>query len=250
MAITVSNLTSGSSSSAGSSFVTASISPSSNKLILLSVYIRNGSSVNPTVSSISGNGLTWERVNSITYDTSSTSRRTIELWRALGTASSGTITINTSESETGAEWIVDELTGIDTAGTNGSGAIVQSTTNSNTGTGVDNLTVTLGTFSGSNNATYGFFANDTGSDNTTAGTSFTRIGNVADSNANVNSSSATEFRSDNDTSVDITWSSTSSTDRGGIAIEIKVFPTSATSFLKLETSTFIKLETGNRIGKE
>lgn len=216
------NLTSGSSAVAGTSFVTASVSPSSDRLILLSIYLRNGSSIDPSVSSVSGNGLTWQKITSVTYDTTSTSRRTIELWRAMGSSpSSGAITINTTESETGAEWIVDEISGTDTSGSNGSGAVVQSVTNTSTGTGVSSLTVTLGAFSSANNMTYGFFANDTGSDDTTAGSGFTRIGNVANADANVNSSLATEYRSDNDTSVDITWSSTSSTDRGGIAIEIK-----------------------------
>lgn len=221
MAVSASNLTSGSSASAGTSFSTTSVSPTSDRLILLFVYLRNGSSTNPTVSSISGNSLTWVKVNSVTYDTTSSTRRSIEVWRALGTATSGAITITTTESETGAEWSVDEFSGIDTSGTNGSGAIVQSVTNTGTGTGVNSLTVTLAAFGSSNNGTYGAFGNDTGSDTTTAGTGFTKIGSIANSNANVNSSSATEFRNDNDTSVDITWSTSTSTDRGGIAIEIK-----------------------------
>lgn len=218
MAVTsASNLTTGSSNVAGTSWVTASVSPSTNALILVTFVARNGSSVQPTVSSISGLGLTWEKVTSVGVDTSGASRRTLELWRTMGTPSAGTITITTGESDTGAVWSVDQITGVDTSGSNGSGAIVQSATNSDeTGTATS-LTVTLGAFSSANNGTWGSFgiaSNPT----FTVGSGFSQVSNIGSADANINSAIFNEFKSTNDTTVD----ETSTIDQiGGIALEVK-----------------------------
>jgi hypothetical protein len=222
MAVSGSNLTSGSSAVAGTSFSTASITPTANNLVKIAVYLRNGSSINPTVSSISGNGLTWVKVASVVLDTSGSSRRAIEVWRAMGASpSAGAVTITTTESETGAAWAVDQFSGVDTSGTNGSGAIVQSVTNKDETGATNTLTVTLAAFADANNATYGAFADDTGSDTTTAGSGFSKLGDVGDANANVNTRFTTEFKSSNDTSVDLTWSTNPQSAMGGIAVEIK-----------------------------
>ena len=98
MAISAINLTSGSDVIAGTSATTESISPGANKLILASVSSRRNDSVDPLAPSLSGNGLTWVQVNSIVYDTTSTSRRTITTFRAMGSSpSSGAVTIDRSE---------------------------------------------------------------------------------------------------------------------------------------------------------
>jgi hypothetical protein len=214
------NLTANSDVIAGTSATTASISPSANKLILASVSSRRNDSVDPLAPSLSGNGLTWVQVNSIVYDTSSTSRRTVTTFRALGSSpSAGTVTIDFgANSQDEICWSIDEVTNADTSGTNGSGAIVQSVTNKDeTGTATS-LTMTLAAFSNTLNATYGVLSNGNGTSETAnAGGGFSMLGTAQASTDNL--STYTEFKSTNDTGVDFTW--TTGIVAGGIAIEIK-----------------------------
>lgn len=216
MALTATNLTTGSSASNGP-WTTASITPPSNSLILLTVTIRNGSSVNPTTPSVSGNGLTWTLINSKVFDTAGTSRKTIFLFRAMGgSPSAGTVTITQAETETNANWIIDSIPGADISGSNGSGAVVQSAVNSDETGSAAGLTVTLAAFTSTNNATYGAFVNDV-PNVWTAGSGFAQVGasNAATMDA------FTEFKSSNDTSVDGTFTNVAGVTTGGIAIEIK-----------------------------
>jgi hypothetical protein len=227
MAVSIANLTSGSDPTSTTSWSTASITPTANNLILISFVLRNGSSVNPTVSSVTGNSLTWVLVNSINYDSSGTSRRTKFVYRALGSSpTSGAVTITAGETDSGAIWTVDQFSGVDTSGTNGSGAIVQSATNKDEAASSSTLTVTLSAFSSSANATFGVFASADGNDTTTAGTGFSKIGDVASTNANVAIRLTSEFKSTNDTSVDMTFLTAGQI--GGIAIEIKAAAASTT----------------------
>lgn len=214
--ISIANLTSGSDTDAGSTATTASISPSANKLILLSVASRTAISTDPNQPTVTGNGLTWEVVNSIVYDTTSSSRRRITLFRAMGSSpSSGAISIDFGgqAQDDAVVWNVDEVTGADTSGTNGSGAIVQSVTGKDEAAPAG-LTVTLASFGNSNNATFGTFATD---NNTTftAGSGFSIL---AQHTAGANTMAiVSEYKATNDTTVDI--GSTGSV--GGIAVEIK-----------------------------
>lgn len=222
MAITCANVTSGTDSDGNSTATTASISPTSNNLILITISSRTAISTNPNIPTVTGLGLTWVTVNSVVWDTTSSSRKRTTIIRALGTVTPGTLSIDFGgQNQTRAYWIVDQFTGIDTSGTNGSGAIVQSATNKDEtplaagGT----LTVTLSAFSNTGNATYGGFAMDSGNGDVTAGTGFTRISHIDDS---VNAiSSATEFRPDNDTTVTAVNNSTFSGAMGGVGVEIK-----------------------------
>ena len=217
---TFANLTSGSSNANGP-WNTASVTPTANKLQLLSVYLRNGSSVNPTVSTVTGNGLTWVLAQSINFDTASTSRRTLEIWRSMGASpSTGAITITPTETETGAIWSLEEVSGVDISGTNGSGAIVQSATNKDEAPASGVITATLSAFGSSKNATFGVFANDVGSDTVTAGTGFSKLADVGSTDANISSRFTTEYKSSNDTSVDVTFSAIPGV-MGVVALEIK-----------------------------
>lgn len=225
MAITASNLISGSDSgAAASSFTTASITPSANKLILLSVTARRGDSTQPVAPTVTGNGLTWVEIAEIYWDTTSTSRKSTFLFRAMGASpSSGAVTMDFgTQSINLPNWIVDEITGMDTSGTNGSGAIVQSATNKNEAGAT--LTVTLAAFSSANNATYGSFGGDSFGAGSSVGTGYTQLGST---DGATTTAGVTEFRSDNDTSVDVTFSTAS---LGGIAIEIKAASTTTGNF--------------------
>lgn len=216
-AVTVSNLTSGSSHTNGP-WTTASITPAANSLILLTVSIRNGASTNPATPTISGNGLTWVLVNSDNYDPDSSSRKTIFMFRAMGgSPTTGAVTITNGETDTDADWTIDQFSNVDTSGTNGSGAVVQSAVNDAGTAGTANsLTVTLGAFSNTNNATYGVFAND-GPNVWTVGSGYSSISTWAGTDTD----GLSEFKSTNSTTVDGTFSNVVGIRAGGIAVEIK-----------------------------
>lgn len=168
--VTGTNLTSGGTSGALASAVTSSITPTTNNLVLLAVSIRNGS-IQPTTPTVTGCGLTWVAVNHSDFKIVG-SRRSIFLFRALGTASAGAVTITFGETETDAAWTVDQLANVPTGGTSGSAAVLQSASAADTSGTASALAPTLSYFDSNRNATYAVFGTD-GVDTPTAGTGFT-----------------------------------------------------------------------------
>lgn len=225
MAIAYTNLTSGSTNDTTSS-VSASVTNTANNLILLAVAQRTGITVDPNAPTATGLSLTWETVATIVFDTSTSSRRRITVLRAMGASATGAITIDYGgQSQTHASWIISEFSGIDTGGTNGSSAIVQSATaKDETGTATT-VVATLAAFGSANNATFGAFGG-AGTQTTTAGTGFGDKLQVSNGGAlDVN----TEWRVDNDTTVDITWAAAQS-NIGAIGIEIKAVSVGGATF--------------------
>ena len=214
MAISFDNLTNGVANDV-TTIDTASITPSANKLVLLSVTARNGIPSEPATPTITGNGLTWVLVDSIYYVTSGASRRKQFVFRAMGASpSTGAITINFGETTT-ILWSVDQATGADVSGTNGSGAIVQSATNKDEASSTS-LTVTLSAFGNTGNATFGSF----GASNQTLGISpGDGFSELSENAGTFSTKQEVEWKATNDTSVDISYSS--QTGVGGVAIEIK-----------------------------
>lgn len=194
----------------------ASATYTANRLYLLTLCSR-ADAVQPTISSISAptdSGIVWTAVRAAVDFDASGSRRTLFLYRGMpnATVSSG-FTITWGGVQTAKAWNVDEITGMDTSGTQGSGAIVQSVANQ--GSSVTSLTATLAAFSDANNATYGAFGN-AGEGALSAGTGFTRFGNQQVAGE---AGLGTIFRADNDTTVDM---SNGTMDIGGIAVELKI----------------------------
>lgn len=210
MAVAGSNLTSNTSDSSSSSYTTASVTPAANNLILLTVTSAGGGGETPT---ITGNSLTWVLVAK--KQASGSTDRQVLLFRAMGASpSSGTILIDFGVSQVRAAWSVDQFSGTDTSGTNGSGAIIQSATNESSGT-TTTLVVTLGAFSSSENATFGCFRLSQNGNTLVVGSGFTSLANLNQTNA----SSLSEWKATNDTSVDMTYTSTASI-AIGIGVEI------------------------------
>lgn len=209
MAVSGTNLTSGSDTNAGlaSSINTASITPSANALVILSVC----DSVNQGVPTITGNGLTWVEIGS------TTGVRRLRHFRAMGASpSAGAVTIDYGAGVPNALcWSIDEFTGVDTGGTNGSAAVRQYTTNVSAGPATAQ-SVTLAAFDDAGNGTFGCFHAHGGAYTYTPGTGFTELADV--NVTDVPHALTTEWRNDNDTSVDATCS-TSSTYHGA-AFEI------------------------------
>lgn len=121
MAVTSFHLTTNTSTTNSSPITTASITPTANRLVLAHVVVVGTGSATPT---LSGNGLTWVLIT----DTGSGVTRQLAVYRAMGASpSAGVVTISSASTTiTGWLWSISEYDGIDTSGTNGSGAVVQS----------------------------------------------------------------------------------------------------------------------------
>jgi len=121
--------------------------------------VTNSKATAADLPTLSGCGLTWVQVATVTWDTSAIKRVTI--FRALGASPrAGALTADFGGvAQTGCHICVVEFGSVDTSGTNGSGAVVQSGTNS--GTASTSVTVTLAALTGSDNAVWMAAANRT-----------------------------------------------------------------------------------------
>jgi hypothetical protein len=169
---------------------TASYTPSANVLVLAAIAISFASDQTVT---LSGNGLTWVEVATRTFDTT---LKRITLFRAMGASpTTGALTITPNGALTGWAWGIQEFSGVDTSGTNGSGAIVQSATAAGTGSQV----ATLAAFADAvNNATFGAIAGDTNAAPTVSA-GFTEL--AANNGATPGRNLLTEWRLGEDTTV-------------------------------------------------
>lgn len=198
--------------SGGTSFNTASITPSANKLVLLAVW-QSAASGTPNTPTVSGNGLTWVQV--ATYQLSYNTARRMTIFRAMGASpSAGAVTVDFGgQSQTFFSWSISEFDGVAKTGTNGSDAVVQSSNAEQNGT-YSGLTVTLGTFANAANAAWGYILNG-GTNAITSGSGFTELSNISTALGR----SASEFKL-NDTTVDWSWSSQNNNSQA-IAVEIQ-----------------------------
>lgn len=219
MAISIANLTSGVDADGGSTSTSASITLTNNRLGLCGVMSRTGITANPNIPTITG----WTTIDSQLYDTSSSSRRRISLLRRLtGSDSTGALTIDFGgQNQTDVIWTFDEASGIDTSGTNGSGAIVQIAKNSDETGSNTSITATLAAFSSVDNIAYGVFGTD-GNATWTAGSGFTVL---AQRGSGINLGGCSEWKNSNDTTVDATVSAAGFL--GCIGIEIKAAVTTS-----------------------
>lgn len=193
------------------SFNTANISPAANSLILLEVHSKDdGAAVTPTVT---GCSMTWTQVATVSFNGGSSS---VTLFRSLNASpgSACALTIDFSGStQQEISWIIHQWDGVDTSGTNGSGAIVQSATNSSEG--ATTLSVTLAAFGdATNNAAAGFFGRNSAAV-TTVGGGFTILGDFLPSARRASA----EYKIGEDTGVDMSWGTSNAV--GGVAVEIK-----------------------------
>lgn len=157
MAIAFAGLNTTSSSVNGTSYATgATYTPTANALVLALVMATDTVAAAPT---FTGNGGTWVLVNQQTWG--ATPVHNLYIFRTMiasPTTTTGTFDCS-SDASTGTDIRVVEFTGVDTSGTNGSGAIVQSVPNS--GVGVNNPSVTLAALDASgNNAVSAVFGNN------------------------------------------------------------------------------------------
>lgn len=214
MAVAASLLTSNYDNTDASSYATASVTPGANRLLLLGIANARSAATAPEPTA-TGNGLTWVTV--VTQLHSNNTRR-VTVLRAMGASpSTGAITIDfAADTQVGCAWILHEYTGMDTSGTNGSGAIVQSVGEHNAA--ATSATIDLASAPSASNGTSGFLAIWGANEDITPGTGFTEYGDVNGLTPTL--SFAGEFKDTGDQTVDFSW--TTSSQSTGCAIEIKV----------------------------
>jgi len=215
MPITATHLLTSGDSADATSYVTASISPTAGKLVLLAVA--NVSTATPPANTptVSGAGMTWTEV-ATKVETTDTFRR-ITVFRGVAGGSSGALTIDfAGETQLRCGWSISEFADCDTSGTNGANGIVQSVTGENVASPNTDLSITLAAFTSTDNATYGALRKAS-AEAVSPGTGFTELGEYEFETGNI---IETEFKATNDTSVDWSWASGNSF-ATGIGIELR-----------------------------
>lgn len=212
MAITAVNKTANLGEADATSFTTASVAYTANRLYLASVVSHLGTA--PT-HEVTGTVTAWTLVATVTFNTIATPNKRISVFRCMpSTSPTETVALTQSGGTmSNCHWSIDEFDGVETAGTNGSGAIGQALTgNADSGT---SLTVALAAFA-AGSAAFGAFAH-AANEATTPGASFTELSDTPGTETPT-TSFETEWRlADADPSASWTTSSTN----GGVGIEIK-----------------------------
>ena len=219
-AISATELTAG--GAAGSNITSAttnSIAPGANRLIL--AWIVNHDNNTPIVpTTVSGNGLTWTSVTGASWNFSGGKNHDqMTLYRAMGASpTAGSVTIFYSQAQQSISWSIVEFSGVDTSGTNGSGAVVQTATATDDAAGPSGLTITLPSAIGSGNATAGGFGNaGAAAASISPGAGYTAFLEIYLSGPQ--SDLRAEWRADGSATVNATQSG--SFPMGGIAVEIR-----------------------------
>lgn len=224
MAISATSLTSGTDNATTTSFATASVSPTSGRMVYIGIgTIQQGGLEADAAapSGLSGNGLTWTKVHE---EVSTVTGVASSVWRAKADSpSSGAITITFAANKAFAAWSVIEVDGADTSGANGANSVVQSAGAQADSGSATSAPVTLSTFADAGNGAVGFFFHvGIGSTPTaTADTGWTELNEATNFEA-VGYGSQSQWRSDNDTTVGPSWSVGGYS--RGIALEIKAAP--------------------------
>ena len=208
-------LTSGNNTANQRAHTTAPISPAPNTLITVAVLGHNSSSAAPSPT-LSGGGMSaWTEVATVTFDALSKPLKRMTVYRAMSSSpGSGPITITFNKSQSNAQWIVSQWTGVDVSGTNGAGAIVQSA--SDRAEAVNGLALSLAPFGDQNNIAYGVFGIRSSVPAVNPGAGFMEI---AEHGSAENPASALQAEwAPNDHTIDATWAN----HRGAVlGLEIK-----------------------------
>ena len=196
-------------------YATAAIAPAPNTLVTVAVLGRAASG-SPTVTLSGGGMAAWTEVATATFDPIGSPSRRMSVFRAMSAApGSGPLTITFSSTQSNAQWIVSQWSGVNTTGVNGAGAIVQS--GAITRDAVTALTVTLASFENANNVGYGAFGVNRTTAGITPGTGFTEISEQASAETTPGDLQ-TEWRP-NDNTIDVTWPP--NLNGGGIGLELR-----------------------------
>jgi len=173
VSLTITQLTSSIDGTDQSSYTTASISPTQDRTVLLSLEqrIAVGVAGGPGTPTVSGCGLTWTLVKRVT-GSGGTPNRAISVWQGTGVAVSGTVTINCNgETHTHVGWSIQEVSEFWT--------VYQSVSANDNGVNGTTATVTLAALASRNNVAYAW-AVITSSLTLTVGSGFTQQSQVSE----------------------------------------------------------------------
>lgn len=170
--ITPTLLTAAGDTTGGTTQATASVAPAANALIIAAIVSNTTAANEPTAT---GNGLTWVSVATVQFNSNA---RRLTLLRAMGAApSAGAITFDFGgQSQASCAWAIIQCAGVNTSGTNGSGAVVQSDTTSQAAGTTVNITLP-GAMEHANNIHLAFTALSTQAD-VTVDPQFTELADV------------------------------------------------------------------------
>lgn len=225
-AITVTQITGAAITTAGATQVTASFTPVVNRLYLMWTIQTIGTTPPTTPTVACANGLTMVQVNTRTFSTNATPLKRITLFRGMKASglSAGTCTITWGQTTTGHGHVVVEYSGVDTSGTDGSGAVVQSVVGStDSATAATGLSLSLAAIQSGSTTAGGFSDDDNNSGAIIAGTGYT-AGTAFNFNTPATSLRA-EWNTTGSATVNVTHRTTANI--GGIAVEVKAADTSA-----------------------
>ena len=199
-------------------YTTAAIAPAPNALVTVAVMTHQSSAAAPSPTLTGGGMTSWDVIGTVTFDGTTPLKR-VTIYRAMSASpGSGPITITSSVTVSNCQWIVSQWTGVATSGTNGAGAVVQ--TGAASGTGVNQLTVTLASFGSTANVAYGVFGvNSNVVPTVSPGSGFTTI----DEQPSGEGTLADLFAewAVNRTAVTATWSNKNA---GGLGVELRAGP--------------------------
>jgi len=201
-----------------SSYSFPSITAAANRLYVVFLSTSQGSVTAPSATRLSGAGLSFTEIGAaggLLYS-GSTGVRRIQAWRALVASGAGTgaIAISLNGTSTGMDAVLLEFAGVNTSGTNGSGALAQSTSKATSAT---SLTLSLAAFGTSSNRPVAFF-NHRVSEATTPEGGYTELDDashgspVAGAECEWNASAP-------DTTPSASWATSSQA--GGFALEVR-----------------------------
>jgi hypothetical protein len=195
MAITCALLTSASAVANVTSLTTASVSPTTGALVILDIYLFDNAGT-PRNVAVASTGLTWVED---THAGSGSDRLT--RMRAMGTPSAGAATITFGGFQQNIyQYVMYELVGVDSSGTNGSGAFGQASVTGNATAA--NTSLTLAALQ-SGSATIGAFHSTGGGNSFTAGSGYTSLAQPNNSGYGLIS----EYKIAGSTTVNVTHSS-------------------------------------------
>jgi hypothetical protein len=213
--ITHSLLTAGTATPNQSAYATASISPAPNALVTIAVLAHRSSGASPMPTITGGGMAAWTSVASVTFNSVTSPQKRLTVYRAMSPApGSGPITIQFSNGQSNAQWVVSQWQGVETGGVNGADAIGQ--TGVNAADLASGLGVNLGAFGTTGNVAFGAFAVASNQPVIAPGAGFTEISEQP-SGEGTQSDLMAEWAV-NDPTVDASWSNLNG---AGVGIEIR-----------------------------
>lgn len=181
------------------------------------------------------NPLTFVKMGDVTSNTVATPlQRTVSCRALKGTASNaGTVTLTLSGTVSRACLIISEFDGVNTGGTDGSGAVLQSTL-SNSGDAAATLTLTFAAFSATDNRPWAYGSGDVASMTWTPDANYVEIGETAGGTEVLTTEAQWD---DNGQDTGCTFDGSSNADMGLVGVEIVAAATAVSDYVPVSHPT-------------